>query len=116
VGFPVKPFNINHSEYIEINDEMTYSEFLCFAYLGQAIITPSDCNGFSTHICTNLDIFRYRDEWGAPNIFTENRKKVESLYTEMIDINDINTYIDKIKNHVKKCKLEYSKKPNIIYL
>jgi hypothetical protein len=116
VGFPVKSFDIKNPEYIEVNAEMTYSEFLCFAYLGNAIIIPSDCNGFSTHICTNLDIFRYGDEWGEPNIFTVNRKKVNSLFTEIININDKNDYIPKINKHVSHCTKQYTNKPIIHYI
>ena len=84
LGFPLKSFDIQNENYIEINKNFTYSELLCLCYLANATFLIANAGGFSTHVCTQLNLIFLTDEWWENDLFYNIRTNIDNLYTKKI--------------------------------
>lgn len=98
VGSPCLKLGIQHENYFEIEEDLSYSESLCLFYLSKGVFLRADAGGFSTHACTNNHLFLLTEEWELKDLLYDARKQRSEYHTFKVNSNNIIQCIEESLN------------------
>lgn len=106
IGFPGLETGIKHEKYFEVNDILTYSEFVCLMYMSKGMFIQGGSASPGNHLRVKIPIIVYSDLISIYKPIFNSRTNKE-IYTKQINMyNDEGGVVsrEELNNILNECK------------